>query len=88
MVHVKVRIFHRAAPGKIELELEDGNSVETLLMQIKEKAEPEQNMMAFLSNPDSLIILLNGMSIFSVDGWQTMLREGDEVSLLPMVAGG
>lgn len=88
MVHIEVRIFHRAMPEKIELELGDGNSVETLLMRIKESVKAERNMVAFLSNADSLIVLLNGMSIFASDGWKTILHEGDEVSFLPMVAGG
>jgi len=88
MVHVKVKIFHRAMPEKIELELEEGNTVETLLLRIKEELKSEREMTVFLGNAASLVVLLNGMTIFASCGWKTILREGDEISLLPMVAGG
>lgn len=93
MVHVKVRIFSQAIPDKSEIELDDGSSVETLLARIKEKvihenSESGNNKIAFLNNRNTLIVLLNGLSIYSLSGWKTILREGDEVSLLPMVAGG
>jgi molybdopterin converting factor small subunit len=88
MVHVKVKIFHRAMPEKVELELEEGNTVETLLLRIKEEITSEREMAAFLGNAASLVVLLNGMTIFASHGWKTLLREGDEISLLPMVAGG
>lgn len=93
MIHVKVRIFSQAIPNKSEIELDDGSSVETLLARIKEKAIQEtlgsdSNKIAFLNNTSTLIVLLNGLSIYSLSSWKTILREGDEVSLLPMVAGG
>ena len=93
MIHVKVRIFSQPIPNKSEIELEDGSSVETLLARIKEKAIQEtlgsdSNKIAFLNNTSTLIVLLNGLSIYSLSSWKTILREGDEVSLLPMVAGG
>ena len=93
MIHVKVRLFSQAMPDRIEFELEDGSSVETLLCLIKEKMSQENPevpdyKMAFLNNTGSMVVLLNGMSIYSLSGWKTILQEGDEVSLLPMVAGG
>lgn len=93
MIHVKVRIFSQAIPNKSEIELKEGSSVETLLARIKEKAIQEtlgsdSNKIAFLNNTSTLIVLLNGLSIYSLSSWKTILREGDEVSLLPMVAGG
>ncbi len=93
MIRVKVRIFSQAIPDRSEIELEDGSSVETLLARIKEKVirehlELDSNKIAFLKNTSALIVLLNGLSIYSLSGWKTLLREGDEVSLLPMVAGG
>ena len=93
MVHVKARIFSQAMPDHVQVELEDGSSVETLLMRIKEQAykaisDTQDVKIAFLNNTGSLIVLLNGMSIYSLSGWKTILHEGDEVSFLPMVAGG
>jgi molybdopterin converting factor small subunit len=93
MVHVKVRIFYQAMPDHGVLELDEGSSVETLLMRVRERAQMERSdtrnvILAFLDNTGSLIVLLNGMSIYSLSGWKTVLHEGDEVSFLPMVAGG
>ena len=93
MVHVKVRIFYQAMPDQGVLELDDGSSVETLLMRVRERAQKERSdtrnvILAFLDNTGSLIVLLNGMSIYSLSGWKTILQDGDEVSFLPMVAGG
>jgi len=93
MVHVKVRIFYQAMPDRGVLELDDGSSVETLLMRVRERSQKERSdtrnvILPFLDNTRSLIVLLNGMSIYSLSGWKTTLRDGDEVSLLPMVAGG
>jgi len=93
MVRVKVRIFSQALPDQAQIELHDGASVETLLLQMKEKVgrqspEVRDNKLAFLNNTGSMIVLLNGMSIYSLSGWNTILHDGDEVSFLPMVAGG
>jgi len=93
MVHIRVRIFSQAMPDQTEMELHDGSSVEMLLLQIKEKVSQENpevrdSKIAFLDNTGSLIVLLNGMSIYSLSGWKTVLHEADEVSFLPMVAGG
>jgi len=93
MIHVKVRLFSQAMPDQIELELDERSSIEALLHRIKEKVTQENPggpdyRMAFLNNTGSMIVLVNGMSIHSLSGWKTVLQEGDEVSLLPMVAGG
>ena len=93
MVRVKVRTYSQAIPDHIGIDLDDSSSVETLLTRVKdlllkECSEARDAKIAFLNNTASLIVLLNGMSIYSLSGWKTILRDGDEVSFLPMVAGG
>ena len=93
MINIRVRIFSQAMPDCSDIAMEEGASVESLLAQLKQNRnteEPERDATraAFLSNQGSLIVLLNGMSIYSLSGWKTTLRDGDEVSFLPMVAGG
>jgi molybdopterin converting factor small subunit len=93
MINIRVRIFSQAMPDCSDIVMEEGASVESLLARLKEDTiseEPKRDAtrVAFLSNQGSLIVLLNGMSIYSLSGWKTTLRDGDEVSLLPMVAGG
>jgi molybdopterin converting factor small subunit len=92
-MQVKVKIFSQAIPDYLKIELDDGSSVETLLIRIRERVVRENagsgtHKIAFLNNTGSLVVLLNGLSIYSLSGWKTTLQEGDEVSLLPMVAGG
>ena len=93
MVHVKVRTYCQAIPNQISIDLDEGSSVESLLARIKECIQKEHSdtrdaRLAFLENAGSLIVLLNGMSIYSRSGWKTILQDGDDVSFLPMVAGG
>ena len=89
-MRIKVRVFSQAIPDEMELELEEGSSVGRLLLEMKKRFDQENvsSRLAFLADTGSLIILLNGMSIYSLSGWETTLQEGDEVSFLPMVAGG
>ena len=93
MIQVKVKIFSQAIPDYSEINLEEGSSVETLLIRIREWVAQGNlgsggHKIAFLNNTGGLVVLLNGMSIFTLSGWKTTLRDGDEVSLLPMFAGG
>ncbi len=93
MIHVRVRIYSQAIPDKSEIELDDGSTVEILLQRIKEKVIREtpgqqSDKIFFLNNRKALIVLVNGLSIYSMSGWNTILQEEDEVSFLPMVAGG
>jgi molybdopterin converting factor small subunit len=93
MVHVQVRIFSQAIPDRVEIELEDGSTVETLLSRTKERVPQEsqstgKSQLAFLNNTGGLVVLLNGVSIYSGSGWKTLLHDGDVVSFLPMLAGG
>ncbi len=89
-IRIKVRVYSQAIPDQIELELEEGSSVDGLLCELRKRFEEggHSPRLAVLANTGSLIVLLNGMSIYSISGWETVLHEGDHVSFLPMVAGG
>jgi molybdopterin converting factor small subunit len=93
MIGVKVRLFSQATPEEVELKLEEGSSMEVLLLRLRERvwrksAGPRNELMTFLNNTDSMIVLLNGMGIFVLAGWKTILHEGDRVTFLPAMAGG
>jgi molybdopterin converting factor small subunit len=93
MIRVKVKIFSQAIPDCSEIHLEENSSVETLLTRTRERVAGENlgsgaHKTALLNNTGGLVVLLNGVSIYTLSGWQTALRDGDEVSLLPMFAGG
>jgi molybdopterin converting factor small subunit len=34
------------------------------------------------------VILVNGRNILSLDGWETIIQDGDEITFLAPVAGG
>jgi molybdopterin converting factor small subunit len=93
MIHVKTKIFSQAIPDYSEIVLEEGSSVENLLNRVREWVALENpgsgsHKMAFLNNTGGLVVLLNGVSIYTLSGWKTGLRDGDEASFLPMFAGG
>lgn len=41
-----------------------------------------------LSPVDCSVILVNGRNILSLDGWETCIHEGDELTFMVPVAGG
>ena len=90
MIRVKVRIFSRAIPENTEVGLEDESSMEILLSLLRDKVSCEGAglKIAFLNDTGHMVVLLNGQSIFSFSGWKTRLHDGDEISLMPMAAGG
>jgi len=93
MIRVKVRIFSQAIPENTEVGLEDESSVEILLSFLRDKVCCEGvrsagRKIAFLNDTGHMVVLLNGQSIFSFSGWKTPLHDGDEISLMPMAAGG
>jgi molybdopterin converting factor small subunit len=93
MIHVKTKVFSQAIPDCSEIVLEEGSSVENLLNRVREwvagvNPGSGSHKMAFLNNTAGMVVLLNGVSIHTLSGWNTKLRDGDEVSLLPMFAGG
>ena len=93
MIEVKIKIFSRPLPEISEFLVEDGTSVGALLSRVQQEAEEGRSeeakrKTAFLKNPAVLVVLMNGQSIYAFSGWKTSLHDGDEVSFLPMVAGG
>jgi len=90
MIRVKVKIFSQAIPENTEVGLEDESSMEILLSLLRDKVSCEGTgrKIAFLNDTGHMVVLLNGQSIFSFSGWKTPLHDGDEISLMPMAAGG
>jgi len=93
MIHVRIRVFSQAIPDQLDLELDDGSSVEVILERVREEMSRENpgvsnDQIAFLNSRDNMIVMLNGMVIHALAGWKTILQEGDQVTLLPAMAGG
>jgi len=90
---VSVRIFGNlttALGRKHVLELDKGATVRALSNRLAESAGFKRQ--GYLGNyrvgGDDLAILVNGRNIQLLDGVETMLQDGDEVVILPPIAGG
>jgi molybdopterin synthase sulfur carrier subunit len=78
--------------GELELELPKesniGGVVEGLLSRVGERLRRELiDPLSGTPLPNALI-LLNGVEINNLDGLETEVRDGDTITLLPVVHGG
>jgi sulfur-carrier protein len=75
-----------------EISLPEGATLQGLLSRIKELWGNRLSPHLFQPGTDRLLpyitLMVNGRSIQFLSGLETMLRDGDEVLLLPPVAGG
>ncbi len=92
MVKVKFYAYLRQQIGGIafiELEIADNTKVSDVLERICENA-PIRN--ALLDENNSLrgdiTLLKNGREIKFLEGLQTPLEDGDDISIFPLVSGG
>ena len=75
-----------------EIDLPHGSTVEDFLTYMKERWGDK--LSARLFDPDSgavlpyMQIMVNGQTIHYLGGMETLLKEGDEVLILPPVSGG
>ena len=54
----------------------------------QDKGQLERFIKDDLSPVDCSVILVNGRNILSLNGWETKLHEGDELTFMVPVAGG
>jgi MoaD family protein len=85
-------VLARVAGGKEFTEdIEDGSTIESLLAAIQSRAGEEFGNVIY--DPDSklneyILILVNGTDFRSLGGLATALYDGDEIVILPAIAGG
>lgn len=76
---------------RTEISLNDGSNVRMLLKTLAKKFGNAFQKQV-LVNEDALSpyvkVLVNGMDIESLNGMETKLKDGDEVAIIPPVAGG
>jgi molybdopterin synthase sulfur carrier subunit len=92
IVTVKFFATLRDITGKkdpIEVELEDGATITQLLDKLYLNSAIKKAMVAEDKKVKSdITILRNGREIKFLDGPETELSSGDEISIFPLVAGG
>jgi MoaD family protein len=82
---------HFSGIGELDLDFADKNSVGDLMTAlIKELPEIESSLIdQYAENSSSnALILVNGREIGVLAGVNTILKDGDEVVLVPVVHGG
>jgi molybdopterin converting factor small subunit len=72
------------------VELDEGSTVATLASRIAEKKSVTRQgyLGRYRLGGDDLAVLVNGRNIRLLGGVATVLHDGDEVVILPPVAGG
>ena len=75
--------------GKVELELDSDATVVQLLEELIQDRKIRKHIFDDKNELKSdITLLVNGREIKFLDGVNTMLKPGDEISFFPMVAGG
>ncbi len=79
--------FRGAADGRSEIEVE-GGTVEEVLVNLERDYPDLGRRVREGSARQYVNIFVNGQDIRFLDGTGTPVRDGDEVSLIPAMAGG
>ena len=91
-LHTILGIKDVVGQRRTEIELLVGSTIEDFLWHVRERWGEE--LAARLFHPDSVVVLpyvrvmVNGQTIEFLDGMETLLKDGDEVLILPPASGG
>ena len=92
-MRVVVRTFGDLIPlvgRKQMIETQEGTSVKAVVRQVSSQAGSTRP--GYIGNyrigGNELVVLVNGRNIATLDGVETVLKDGDVVTLLPPFAGG
>ena len=77
---------------EIDFDLPEGSTVRDLLTRMVERWGNELSPHLFEPQSDHLLpylrIMVNGQTIQFLNGMETVLKDGDELLLIPLAAGG
>ena len=73
---------------ELELELSESSNVSQLLSELKKDDQIRNVLFDDGEMKSDLTIMKNGREIKYLDGRDTQLIQGDEISIFPLVAGG
>jgi len=92
-ITVRIKIFKHAFPKRETIVLDGGASVRDLITHVEEsdfaavEGEPPSLLRKGIAR-DNLTLILNGKIINDHQGLDTVLKEGDEFVVFPLMAGG
>ncbi|MEM2126715.1 MAG: MoaD/ThiS family protein [Candidatus Bathyarchaeia archaeon] len=90
-MRITVRVFGSLIPllgDVLNIDLEEGAKMGILKRLLFERLEKRLLKEELVGESESLVVLLNGRNIETLEGDETELRDGDLVILLPPFAGG
>ncbi len=91
-IHTILAIKQVVGQRQTEIEIEEGATVANLLSYMMERWGDTLSPHLFQPGTDTLLphlrIMVNGQTIQFLNGTETVLHNGDEVLLLPLVSGG
>ena len=91
-LHTILGIKQAIGHGTIEIDFPQESTIENFLAYIKEKWGNQLNSQLFNPENDTVYphvrIMVNGQTIQYLQGIKTVLKEGDEVLILPLASGG
>ena len=95
-INIKIRTILKLkkiiGKGAVELSVKEGTTLEEALDKMVETFGKELESSLFSSEDRSLLqhirLIVNGRDIAFLNGLQTVLKEGDEILILPPVSGG
>jgi molybdopterin synthase sulfur carrier subunit len=91
MARVSVRLFAsvREAAGRSDCDI-DASNLGELIESMKSRFDPAlaRILVGREADPESVVILVNGMNIGRTPAGTVRLSDGDEVAIFPPVSGG
>ncbi len=83
MIKVKVYGYLRGALGKAEFEVDKSETKVKDILNLISSQNDELNLSHL-----SMLILINGVEISNLNRVDTIVRSGDEITLVPITHGG
>ena len=91
-IHTILTLKKVLGQREIEVQLQEGSSVKDLLSWMTTQWGDDLSPHLFSPGTDQLLphirLLVNGQDIHFLNGIDTILRDGDELTILPMLTGG
>ncbi len=86
---MRLRLFNSAFPMELDLEISPPFTAKDLLNHVyTHLLSNDPGALSISTDRENLLVIINGIPIQQLQGWETLLRPVDEVSILPMMGGG
>ncbi|MEM2145727.1 MAG: MoaD/ThiS family protein [Candidatus Jordarchaeaceae archaeon] len=82
--------FKRLFKHKSTIELREGAKIKDLIVALGENVRTQKNacLKGCMLEESTAIILVNGRNIHALNGYDTILKEDDLVTFIPVLIGG